>query len=181
MRVTPRKVIGILMAAFALATVTLSLIFTGPSAVIAPLGLTFIGFTNVPPQCRLAVFVASNANDRAINFCAASPQILQSGAWSGDIVFPPPAFGTGVGPHQQAEFSVVVPSNGEAWRVPVVWSFAPTIHDHVGVTLRSNWRVLRDGRKPPGLDVLIGMSGETNYTGQLSDLHSVRHSPPHDH
>ena len=132
-----------------------------------PLGLTFTGFTTGAAQGQFAVFAISNANEQPINFCAALPHTREGGIWSLDICYPPPAVGTDLGAHQRAQFSVVLPTNGDAWRVPVVWSFAPTMGDRIRAVCRDNWLAVMDGRSPPGLHVGIGMTGQTAYTAVI--------------
>ena len=161
------KPVVLVTAACLLIGAAIYLAIAAPRSLLSPLSFTLIGFTNSPAQDTLAVFAVSNSNDRALNFFAALPQVCDTGVWERYIVRPPPAWGTDLAAHQQTQFSVAVPSNGEEWRVPVLWTFPQTRKDRVLAVVRANWLAMQDRRSLPGFHFLMGGAAQTNYTAAI--------------
>src|SRR5688572_2205342 len=88
--------------------------------------IQFVGFTNAPGQPRSSVFGLTNLSRRKINYHTAEPQSRTAGVWSETIAVASPAIGIELGVGQGTNVTVAVPSGGEAWRMPVLWSYRPS-------------------------------------------------------
>lgn len=164
-----RKVM-VLIAAASLLVVSISF-FARPAASrrVLPLGLDMVGSTNSAAESRRSffTFTVSNSNDRSIFFWAALPQVQTNGDWPQTIVFPPTRR-TILRADHTTQFSVTPPTNGEVWRVPVLWAFEPSKRDWIHMIWRENWSAFRDRRTLPGSRIGFGFTGQTNYTPEIA-------------
>jgi hypothetical protein len=85
--------------------------------------IQFVEFTNTPGQRQSSVFGLTNLSRKKISFVTAEPQSRTAGVWSETIALASPAMGIELGVGQGTNVTVAVPSGGEAWRMPVLWSY----------------------------------------------------------
>jgi hypothetical protein len=132
------------------------------SPAMTPVGLDFVTFTNGPNRERLALFRVTNPHRREILLMTAL-QVRTNGDWPQGIHPGPLRDVTSLRAHRNTQLSVEVPTNGEIWRLAMVWGFEPNNLDWVRAIVRDNWIAYQNGFPLRGRNVTIGLTGHTNY------------------
>ena len=97
------------------------------------LGFSILGNPTTRATGLLA-FSITNGSGLDILYGVFAPQVKSNGVWLEELAPPP-----GVGPpqtlraRQSGTLLVAAPPHNQAWRVPVLWSYAPTVADRLKV------------------------------------------------
>jgi len=141
-------------------------LFTG-KGVRTPPAITFAGFTNAGGQNTAAIFSIKNPYARPVSFFPLEPQVRASGDWA-SIALPTGGQARKLGPEGEANFTVNVPVDASAWRVPVLWSIEPNRLEDFRYKLRNNWIEYRENGTLLGWRIGYRLESFTNYTPELS-------------
>jgi hypothetical protein len=125
------------------------------------LDIRLMTVTNTP---YVAWLTLSNRTTRPIGMLRAEPQSRVNGDWPKGISHHRTHLGV-LGGRQATNISVLVPSDGQPWRAPIVWGYQPTRFDFWRAVVRENWRAALAGQPLPGYGVNIVM--HTNFSPVL--------------
>ncbi len=126
-----------------------------------------VALTNVLVQPRSAVFGLTNLSHRTISFIAPEPQVLTRGVWSGVVVPGGVSSGFRLAGGQGANLTVAIPSHGEAWRMPIIWSYRPTRTELYVSRGRNLLYTLKKGMSLSGWNYGVVSRGGTNVSAVM--------------
>lgn len=165
MKTASRKFVW-LLAPVMLVLFALLLLRTPQGPKPGSISLSVSSLTNNPAGGFSALFTISNANGWSIAFRPGLPQVKSNRLWSpveitaGDM--------PRLGPGQWSTFLVAAPTNGEAWRVPVVFCSvglkALDIAKYHTFSMYQKLVGLRGGRPPSPPPPPVA----TNYTPEVT-------------
>ena len=155
------------IAGVVLLIITLLLLSGGPNKQ-GP-SVTFLTQTNIPGQGQSSVFALTNEGNRGIFYLVGTAEVNSNGSWTSGM--PPGDSGFVSFFLAQGEWTnvtVMMPTTGTTWRVPVFWVWEPRISDRVGAVLRANVTAYRNDWPLPGLKGGWSVDGCTNYSTEIS-------------
>ncbi|MEO5803252.1 MAG: hypothetical protein ABIR24_06955, partial [Verrucomicrobiota bacterium] len=71
-----------------------------------------------------SVFTVTNPSDTEINYAAVAPQVRSNGYWNDLDMGDDGIIAVRLPAHKSADVRVTTPTNGESWRLAVVWGYA---------------------------------------------------------
>ena len=128
--------------------------------------IQFVGFTNAPGQPRSSVFGVTNLSRRKITFAALEHQSRTAGVWSETIAVASPAIGIELGVGQGTNVTVAVPSDGEAWRVPVGWAYDLSAFEVYFYRCKNLLRTVQKWSLA-GWNYGFGLTSHTNFSAEM--------------
>jgi len=90
--------------------------------------LVFHGFITNSPGGVVASFRLRNDEPRAISYVVGAPQIQRGGEWPHRLASLRNPTQSVLRPHGQAEISFSIPTGSDPWRIPVAYTWAPSLY-----------------------------------------------------
>jgi hypothetical protein len=102
-------------------------------------GISVLSFTNDPTTGPSVLFSLTNRTASEMFYMVFSPEFKSGGTWP--PLPQPHGSGFYLPPHQSTNFTAAIPSEAEAWRVPVLFGYSPSGVDRFRGLVRHNLRV----------------------------------------
>ena len=139
-------------------------------------GISIVGRTNDPAKGPSVVFSLTNRTASQMFYVVCPPQLKSGGIWP---PLPQVLSNTlDLLSHQSTNFSVAIPFDANAWRVPLFYGYSPSgverFKGKVHYNLTVNWYLLKRGQRPRIMnnsDLNIYVS----YSPEMGNQSSIEH------
>lgn len=154
----------LLVCVLSLPFLLLVVVMCWPQRQASGLAVTFVRFTNAPGRPPSAVFGVTNLSGRGIVFAIPDPQIRSNGVWADVTVVP--QLGTDLAGGEGTNITVVIPSAGQTWRMPIIWDDKMSRLGFCIYRLKSLLRTAKKGSLA-GWNYSPSRDGYTNFSAEM--------------
>jgi hypothetical protein len=125
-------------------------------------------YTNEPGHRPCVVFGVTNLSHKSVTWTWAYPQVRSNAVWSEVEIMGPSTMHEDLDGGQGMHVIVAVPNRGEAWRVPIVWSYVPS--SRLGSIVADVVNSRREAKKGsvPGWTSGFGWTCYTNFSSEIA-------------
>jgi hypothetical protein len=124
--------------------------------------------TNEPGRRPCVVFGVTNLSHKSLTWTWAYPQVRSNGVWSEVEIIGPGTMHEDLDGGQGMRVIVAVPDRGEAWRLPIVWSYVPRSHlGSIVADVVNSRREAKNG-SVPGWTSGFGWTCCTNFSSEMA-------------
>ena len=155
---------------FCLTTLLVVLVAIWPRPQPSGLSIQFVSRinTNNEPGLRpCVVFGVTNLSHKSVTWTWAYPQVRSNGLWSEVEIMGPFTMHEDLHVGQGMHVIVADPGRGEAWRVPIVWSYVPSRLGSVVADVVNSRREAKKG-SVPGWTSGFGWTCYTNFSMEIA-------------